>query len=197
MAATGAGQGEASSRVGRGAIVAIAVTIAAMVGLLWWMGRVPTCACGTVKLWHGEVYSPENSQQLSDWYSFSHIIHGLIFYGLYRLFPHRSRLTIGLAVATLIEVSWELLENSPIIINRYREATIAIGYTGDSIVNSLSDVAMMMLGFLVASRLPGWATALLALALELLALAVVRDNLTLNVLMLVAPNDAIRSWQAG
>lgn len=171
------------------------VALAALVLLA--MGRAPICTCGTVKLWHGTVQSAENSQHLADWYSLSHVVHGLIFYGLGCLILRRRPWQLRLAFATLVEAAWEILENSPIIIDRYRAVTIALGYEGDSVVNSVADIGWMVVGFAVARRLPPWATIALGIALELVALAAIRDNLTLNVWMLAAPNDAVRSWQAG
>nr|WP_317892924.1 DUF2585 domain-containing protein [uncultured Sphingomonas sp.] len=171
------------------------VALAALVLLA--MGRAPICTCGTVKLWHGTVQSAENSQHLADWYSLSHVVHGLIFYGLSWLVLRRQPWQLRLAFATLVEAAWEILENSPIIIDRYRAVTIALGYEGDSVVNSVADIGWMVVGFAVARRLPPWATIALGIALELVALAAIRDNLTLNVWMLAAPNDAVRSWQAG
>jgi hypothetical protein len=161
------------------------------------MGRTPLCTCGDIRLWADDVHSPDNSQQIADWYSPSHVIHGFLFFLVLQwLLP---RVTAGwrLAIAVALESGWEILENSPLIIDRYRQATIAIGYTGDSILNSVSDIAMMAAGFLLAGRLGTLRTLLLALALELLTLAVIRDNLTLNILMLAWPVDAIRVWQAG
>lgn len=171
------------------------VALAALVLLA--MGRTPICTCGTVKLWHGTVQSAENSQHLADWYSLSHVVHGLIFYGVGWLVLRRQPWQLRLAFATLVEAAWEILENSPIIIDRYRAVTIALGYEGDSVVNSVADIGWMVVGFAVARRLPPWATIALGIALELVALAAIRDNLTLNVWMLLAPNDAVRSWQAG
>ena len=179
--------------VDRRALVAAigAIALFAAIEIAW--GRPPLCPCGHIALWAGDPNSPETSQQLSDWYSLSHIIHGFLFYAagwlVLRLW--------ALPLAVLIEGGWELLENSPIIIDRYRAATIAVGYSGDSILNSMSDIVMMMIGFAIARRLPLWATVALAIFFELLALAVIRDNLTLNVLMLVHPIDAIRVWQGG
>ena len=169
--------------------------------MLYAQQRPPICPCGTVKLWWGVVQSPENSQHIADWYSFSHIIHGLLFYGAAHLLWNRWRLFEGaparwaLPIAVAVEASWELLENSPMIINRYRAATASYGYTGDSIVNSLSDIAWMAFGFWFASRLPWKASVALGLAFELFTLVMIRDNLTLNVLMLVWPIEAIKVWQ--
>jgi hypothetical protein len=163
--------------------------------ILWAMGRPAICTCGTIDLW-GQV-GPEQSQMLADWYSPSHFIHGLIFYGLLWLVARRQPVGLRLLVSILVEAAWEILENSPIIIDRYREATMALGYSGDSILNSVSDIAMMAIGFLVARRLPIWASVALAIGFELLTLIIIRDNLTLNVWMLLIPTDAIRLWQAG
>ena len=165
------------------------------------MGRSAICACGTVKLWHGVVQSSENSQHIADWYSFSHVIHGLLFYGLAHLLWRRWRLfggrpaTWALPIAVAFEAFWELLENSPPIIDRYRSVTVSFGYSGDSVINSLSDIGFMVLGFWIARLLPWWASVALAIAFELFTLAMVRDNLTLNVLMLIWPLDAVRQWQ--
>jgi hypothetical protein len=177
---------------------AIAFGIVAFAAIiLLWMGRSPICACGTVKLWVSTVHGPDNSQHIADWYTPSHIIHGFLFYLLGWLCLRRNPPGDRLIAAVVIESAWEILENSPVIIDRYREATIALGYTGDSVINSVSDILWMMLGFGIARRLPVWATVALALGFELLTLIVIRDNLLLNVLMLVSPIDAIRVWQGG
>lgn len=160
------------------------------------MHRPPICPCGAVRLWHGTVQSPENSQQIADWYSFSHIIHGFLFFWAgYWLLP---RLSVGarLTIAAAIEAVWEIAENSPVMIDRYREATISWGYSGDSILNSAMDLVFMMLGFALARRL-GWQwTLALAIAFEVLTAITIRDGLLLNIVMLVHPLDAIRAWQA-
>lgn len=170
------------------------VTVVAIVILLI-MNRPLICTCGTVELW-GEV-GPKQSQMLADWYSFSHIIHGFLFYAMFRLILGDWSFNARLTVAMLVESFWEILENSPMIIDRYREATIALGYTGDSILNSVSDILMMAIGFLAARKLPVWASIAIVIVLELIPLYVIRDNLTLNIWMLIAPSDAIRVWQAG
>jgi len=182
--------------IGRRDWAIVAAIVVAMAAILLAMGRTPICTCGHVDLWHPAL-DDGNSQHIADWYTPSHIIHGFLFYlagwTLLRGRPPGERLILAVA----IEAAWELLENSPIIINRYREATIALGYTGDSVINSIADVGWMALGFAFARRAPWWATMALAVMFELLTLAVIRDNLTLNILMLVWPVEAIRVWQGG
>ena len=179
----------------RRSIFTVVLLLAATIAILLAMGRPPICTCGEIRLW-GPV-GPLQSQMLADWYSPSHIVHGFLFYGLLWLVARRWPVERRLTLAIIVEAAWEIAENTPMIIDRYREATIALGYSGDSILNSVSDVVMMILGFLAARRLPVWASVLAVLLLELVPLLVIRDNLVLNVWMLLAPNDALRNWQAG
>jgi hypothetical protein len=177
-------------------LIALALAVA-MALILLWMGRPAICTCGEVKLWTGAVQSADNSQHIADWYTPSHVIHGFLFYMLGWLLLRKQPLGERFIGAVTIEAGWELLENSQYIIDRYREATFAFGYNGDSVLNSIADLGWMSLGFFLARRLPVWATVAIAIFFELLTLWTIRDNLTLNVLMLVAPVDAVRTWQAG
>ncbi|MEP7131065.1 MAG: DUF2585 family protein [Sphingomicrobium sp.] len=160
------------------------------------MARNPICTCGAVDLWVGVRDSPRTSQMLADWYSFSHVAHGLLFFALLWLVARRAPIEWRFLAALVIECAWEVTENTPLVIDRYRATTAALGYSGDSVLNSVSDVLMMCLGFLAARKLPVWGSVLLLIALELIPLAVIRDNLTLNIWALLAPNAAVQVWQA-
>ncbi len=177
--------------------VALAGVAIAMSASLIGLGRNLICQCGYVKLWHGEVISSENSQHILDWYSPSHVLHGLIFYmALHFLLP---RMNIGwrLVLAAAIEALWEIVENTSWIIDKYREDTIALDYYGDSVLNSASDMAMMVVGFIIAARAPVWLSVCLFIAAELFVGLIIRDGLLLNIIMLLYPLDWVRQWQAG
>lgn len=191
----GGGAGEPRGEWTRVALVAVAV-LALTAFIEARMGRLPLGPDGRFGLWEPDVWSRENSQRLLDAYSFSHFIHGILFFAGLWLVARRLPLSARLLIALALEAGWEILENSPLIIDRYRAATIAVGYVGDSILNSCSDVVMMTLGFLFARRVaPRWSVATVV-AMELLCLVCVRDNLTLNIVMLIHPFEAIKAWQA-
>jgi hypothetical protein len=175
----------------------IALMILASAAWLLWIGREPYCKCGYIKLWHGETMSSENSQHIADWYTPSHIIHGLLFYAGLWLVARRLSVGWRLSIATLIECGWEILENSNTIIERYRAVTISLDYYGDSVLNTVSDILAMIAGFYLARVIPVWASVALVIGFEVLTAFVIRDGLALNVLMLLWPLDAVRDWQGG
>jgi hypothetical protein len=181
----------------RRAIIAAVLIVVAAAAILLAMGRNPICTCNAIDLWVGGRDSPRTSQMLADWYSFSHIVHGLIFYAALWLVARRWPVGWRFVVALLVEASWEVIENTPMVIDRYRTATAALGYTGDSVLNSVSDILMMCVGFFLARKLPWWASLALLVVLELVPQLVIRDNLTLNVWMLLWPDKALAAWQAG
>lgn len=184
-----------SQRWGLGALIVLAI-LAIQASWLYIDGRIPMCECGTIKLWSGSLMS-ENSQHIADWYTLSHIIHGFLFYWLLSVIAPKAPLGLRLAMAVGVEAVWELVENSNFIIERYRANTSSVDYFGDSIVNSVSDTIAALIGFLLAAKLPTKITVALALFFEVLALIVIRDNLTLNVIMLLHPFEFIRQWQTG
>jgi hypothetical protein len=182
------------------ALLLTALVIGVTITILALMGRTPFCQCGTIKLWSSNISSNENSQQLADAYSFSHVIHGILFYALLQvLFKKRfpAAIHFALPLAIIIESVWEILENSPIIINRYRETTISLGYYGDSIFNTTGDLLACVLGFWLASKLPTWVSVALIVTIELAMLYLIRDNLTLNIIQLIHPFPGITAWQVG
>lgn len=163
------------------------------------MGHVPICKCGYVKLWHGMPVSSENSQHLSDWYSFSHVIHGFAFYAILWLIPWTRRMPWGakFLIALGVESGWEIFENTDFVINRYRETTISLDYYGDSVINSVFDILFMVVGYVAAAKWPIWTIVALTIFMELLTLYYIRDNLALNIIMLLYPSEAILKWQSG
>jgi len=165
---------------------------------LWLEGQRWWCAEGDAALWISDIWSAHNSQHLGDPYSLSHFNHGLILALLFML-PRLRNVPAGWQWFTgaAVEAAWELIENTDFVINRYRDVTLALGYTGDTIANSLFDVLFYVAGFAVARAL-GWKASLaIIVAIELVMLAWIRDNLTLNTLMLLCPVDAIKAWQMG
>lgn len=166
-------------------------------GVLFLLHQPFICACGYVKLWEGVVLSSGNSQHLTDWYTFSHIIHGFLFYLLFwTIFP---KMSVGkrLLIALGLEIGWEIIENTPMVIQRYREQALAQGYTGDSIINSVSDTLAMVVGFFMAKKWPVWSVIIIGVALELFTGYMIRDNLTLNIVNLLYSFPAIQAWQSG
>lgn len=183
-------------------VILSTIVVCALTGLIeLYTGRSLFGPDGRFGWWDGNIWGSENSQRVADAYSFSHIIHGMIFYGFLWLIAVKLNLPrfvmkYRFLAALLLEAGWELLENSPIIINRYREATIAQGYVGDSVLNSVCDVGMVVVGFIIARYAKVWMTVLLIVAFEVGCLFWIRDNLTLNVLMLAHPVESIKVWQA-
>lgn len=165
-------------------------------GVLFWLGQPLISESGTVKLWHGVVLSGENSQQLSDWYTFSHIIHGFLFYALLTLLFPRTCIATRFAIAVGLEAGWEILENTPLVIEAYRAQALAQGYSGDSILNSLSDTIAMAVGFLAARKFPLWGSIVAVLVLEAIAMIGIHDGLLLNILGFVYTPEFISNWQS-
>jgi hypothetical protein len=191
---------EASPTQRRGVAVLAFVAggvVAAQAGALLLMGHPLICACGVVEAWYPDPAGPGTSQHLLDWYSFSHVLHGILFYGLLSLVAPRTSVGTRLLLAVGLEVGWEIVENTPFVIDRYRQSALARGYFGDSVVNSLSDTVMMAIGFGLARVLPIWGSALVVVATELALAVMIRDNLTLNIIQLIHPLEAINRWQVG
>jgi hypothetical protein len=178
------------------AIAVALLVIALAAAVLLWMGRIPMCKCCYIKLWHGNRADSQTSQHLTDWYTYSHVLHGIIFYWLLTVVS-RGYLSVGarLMIAAMIEGAWEIFENTPFVINRYRSQTLSRDYFGDSVINSVADMLAMVVGFMLAAKLPAWITVFLVIAVELVLLWLIRDNLALNILMLLYPIEAIKQWQ--
>jgi hypothetical protein len=174
----------------------IPILLAIQIVVLLAMGRPPICTCGTVTFWVNDALSPETSQQLFDWYTFSHIAHGFLFYGAIRLIFRRVTVWPALLIAMGVEIGWEVLENTPWVIEAYRKQALAQGYVGDSVINSVLDTFSMMLGFALARRFPVWLSVVAVLAMEFAAAYAIHDNLTLNVLNFIYPIDFITDWQS-
>lgn len=181
----------------RNSLLIVVGFVAATAAILYTMGQPLICKCGYVKLWHGVVFSSENSQHLTDWYTPSHIIHGILFFGFFTLILRKTSINLRLTLALIVECAWEILENTDMIINRYREATISLDYFGDSVINSSADILAMVAGFFLAARLPVWASIAIIVVFEATTTWLIRDGLTLNILMLVWPLDAVKAWQGG
>ncbi|MBI1178584.1 DUF2585 family protein [bacterium] len=177
-------------------LISFATICAITAGIELAMGRLPFGPDGRIGLWEGDIWSSEQSQRIADPYTFSHMIHGMLFYGFLWLVARNLPLRYRFIAAVLLEAAWEVLENSPIIINRYREVTISLGYVGDSVLNSVSDICFASLGFLFAWRARLWVTISVIIAMEVGTALWVRDNLILNIIMLVHPIEAIKQWQS-
>ena len=185
-------------RISFGTCLLVGAALVAMQALvLIAMGQPLICTCGTIRLWTGIVSGPENSQQLTDWYTYTHIAHGFGFYLLLWLVAPRTSIGFRFVLAVGLEASWEIIENTPFIIDRYRQSALAQGYVGDSVVNSVVDTLAGVLGFVLARILPVWSTVVVMVAMELFVGFMIHDNLTLNIIQLIHPTAAISHWQAG
>lgn len=178
-------------------ILSFLIIILAVALVEFLMGRLWICKCGYVSLWYGNTNGSGNSQHITDWYSFSHFIHGMIFYGFLFLVARKLPLKTRFILAVLMEAIWEVFENSSFTINRYRTATAALDYYGDSILNSVFDIITCSLGFLLTRKISVKMSIVLIIVLELFAAYFVRDNLILNVIMLIYPLESIKIWQLG
>jgi len=178
-----------------GIIIAFAIILAATAATELWLGRSLFGPDGKFGWWEGNIWSGENSQRLADPYSFSHIAHGILLYALLWLTARKIPVRYRFLIASIIEACWELMENSPLIINRYRAVTISLGYVGDSVINSLSDILMLAIGFLFTYHVKPRIALIAVLLMEIACAFWVRDNLTLNIIMLIHPIDTIKHWQ--
>jgi hypothetical protein len=172
-------------------VVVLAIVLLRSQGRLW------LCACGQVYLWAGDIWSSDNSQHLFDPYSFTHVLHGIMFFWLLALIAPRLALTWRLFIAISLESAWEVVENSAFVIDRYRATTAALGYNGDTIINSTADIMLCAVGFIIANYLGFWRTLLFFIIVEIILVIWIRDSLILNILMLIFPIEAIKDWQLG
>ena len=177
--------------------LAVVAVLAAAAFVLRWQGRLWLCSCGSFRPWLGDAWGSETSQQLFDPYSFTHVLHGFAFAGLLALLLPRANWRWRVALAVAAEALWEVFENSEFVINRYREATAALGYNGDTVVNSLGDVIACAAGVLLARRLGALKTLLVFALTEAVLLFWIRDSLLLNIILLVYPSETLKAWQAG
>lgn len=175
-------------------LIAVGLVVVQVLVLLA-LGQPFICTCGTIKLWTGAVSGPENSQQLTDWYTYTHIVHGFGWYFLLWLIAPRMPIGMRFVLAVGLEAGWEIVENTPFIIDRYRQSALAQGYVGDSIVNSVVDTLAGIFGFILARLLPVWSTVALMVGMELFVGYMIHDNLTLNIIQLIHPSSAISHWQ--
>ena len=176
-------------------IIVVLSIISVQAITLYLFGQPPICTCGYIKLWEPDVMSSGNSQHLTDWYTFSHIIHGFLFFWLFSAIFRKKPLWAILLSALLLEAGWEIAENTPFVINAYREQALAQGYVGDSVINSVFDTLSALLGFIIAKKLPVKTVLGIMLVLEMVVGYLIHDNLTLNVLNFVYKNKTITEWQ--
>ena len=176
-------------------VLTFLITVATGVALLA-MGRAGVCPCGYVDLW-GTIGTEEANQQVLDWYAPSHLLHGLLFYAALWLAVPRMAIGWRLVIATVVECGWEIVENTDAMIQRYRDTTVSADYVGDSVLNSVSDVVAMWVGFALARFVPVWVSVAVVIGFEVLTAIVIRDGLALNILMLLWPLEAVKEWQGG
>ena len=172
-----------------------ALSVAIVALWLWAVGQPWICTCGTIKLWDGNIFSSGNSQHIADWYTLSHVLHGVLIVLVGRIVAPRVRMTTLLYVAVITGVAWEVIEHTPWVLDRFRAATINQGYVGDSILNACCDFLWMMLGFLLASRMSQWGAVALIIVFEITSTLAARDSLALTTLMVIWPIDAVAEWQ--
>lgn len=181
--------------IGACAVIVMALLAIQAAGLVA-LGLPLICTCGSIDVWHGNPSGPETSQHLIDWYTYTHIIHGFGFYLLLGLLLPKAPFGLRLLLAVGLEVGWELLENTPFVMERYRQSALARGYFGDSVVNSIFDTVATVIGFVLARILPVWASIAVVVGLELFLGLMIRDNFTLNIIQLLFPSEMISNWQS-